>query len=290
MSGLIPGKSAKALQEFHMLYGTAWKKEKTTALVLQAFQAGFQGVDTACQPKHYQENLVGNALHNVFTSGTMKREDVWIQTKYTSLDGQDPARIPYDRNKSPPDQARESIDVSRNNLKLEVIDSWVLHSPMRGDLQATLDVWTAMEESVDSGKVQALGISNCYDINFFKKFFDSVRHKPKILQNRFYGDTHWDSDLRAFCRQNQIVYQSFWTLSANPELIRHRYIKGLATKYKVTPQQLMYRFLVDCQHQPLSGCCSENHVKEAVAVEHMNRLEDGELVNIKNLIGDEHPI
>ena len=29
-----------------MLYGTAWKEDQTTKLVLQAFEAGFRGVDT----------------------------------------------------------------------------------------------------------------------------------------------------------------------------------------------------------------------------------------------------
>ena len=37
------------------IYGTAWKKNKTTDLVIQAILLGFRGIDTACQPKHYQE-------------------------------------------------------------------------------------------------------------------------------------------------------------------------------------------------------------------------------------------
>lgn len=38
-----------------LIYGTAWKKERTTDLVVKAVLAGFRGIDTACQPKHYQE-------------------------------------------------------------------------------------------------------------------------------------------------------------------------------------------------------------------------------------------
>ena len=37
-----------------MIYGTAWKAERTTKLVYQALQAGFRGIDTAAQPRHYQ--------------------------------------------------------------------------------------------------------------------------------------------------------------------------------------------------------------------------------------------
>ena len=37
-----------------LIYGTAWKKEATTELVIRAVLNGFRGIDTACQPKHYR--------------------------------------------------------------------------------------------------------------------------------------------------------------------------------------------------------------------------------------------
>ena len=45
-----------------LIYGTAWKKDRTTNLVVKAIQAGFRGIDTACQPKHYNEKQVGGAI------------------------------------------------------------------------------------------------------------------------------------------------------------------------------------------------------------------------------------
>lgn len=36
-----------------LFYGTAWKKGKTAELVELALRTGFRGIDTACQPKHY---------------------------------------------------------------------------------------------------------------------------------------------------------------------------------------------------------------------------------------------
>ena len=50
----------------NIIYGTAWKKESTTDLVIQAVQNGFRAVDTACQPKHYSEEKVGDALQNLY--------------------------------------------------------------------------------------------------------------------------------------------------------------------------------------------------------------------------------
>ena len=39
-----------------------------------------------------------------------------------------------------------------------------------------------------------------------------------MVQNRFYPDTRHDVGLRKFCRQQNILYQSFWTLTGNPVL------------------------------------------------------------------------
>ena len=77
-----------------IVYGTAWKKERTVELVLAAVRAGFRGIDTACQPKHYNEPAVGEAIAQLAQEG-VTREQLWIQTKYTPYKGQDPDRLPY---------------------------------------------------------------------------------------------------------------------------------------------------------------------------------------------------
>lgn len=42
-----------------IFYGTAWKKDKTAEYVALALKSGFRAIDTACQPKHYNEFGVG---------------------------------------------------------------------------------------------------------------------------------------------------------------------------------------------------------------------------------------
>ena len=51
------------------MYGTAWKKEATTQLVILAVQSGFKAIDTANQLIHYQEALVGEALQALQKKG-----------------------------------------------------------------------------------------------------------------------------------------------------------------------------------------------------------------------------
>ena len=66
-----------------LIYGTAWKKERTADLVVKAIQAGFRGIDTACQPKHYDEPLVGSGLQRLKDSG-VEREALFPKGDYVS--------------------------------------------------------------------------------------------------------------------------------------------------------------------------------------------------------------
>jgi diketogulonate reductase-like aldo/keto reductase len=75
-----------------MIYGTAWKKDQTSEYVISAINAGFRAIDTACQPKHYNEPAVGNALNYLYQQKTITREEIFLQTKFTSLHGQDPTK------------------------------------------------------------------------------------------------------------------------------------------------------------------------------------------------------
>ena len=72
-SRLLSGDSEPAF-----IYGTAWKKDQTRRLVKEALVAGFRKVDTAAQPRHYQENLVGGALREAYKEGIVKREDLYV--------------------------------------------------------------------------------------------------------------------------------------------------------------------------------------------------------------------
>ena len=59
-----------------ILYGTAWKKEQTEALVTQALDSGFRAIDTANQYKHYAEKFVGDALNKI-DALNLKKKPSW---------------------------------------------------------------------------------------------------------------------------------------------------------------------------------------------------------------------
>lgn len=67
-----------------LMYGTAWKKQQTATLVYQAIKAGFRGIDTAAQPRHYQENLVGEGIRKAIEEGIVKRKELFVSLQMES--------------------------------------------------------------------------------------------------------------------------------------------------------------------------------------------------------------
>jgi len=256
--------SAAGVQVPAIIYGTAWKREKTAGLVTQAIVRGFRGVDTACQPKHYDEGGVGAGVAASLGRG-LSRSDLYLQTKFTPVSGHDPNRIPYDPKTPVARQVSESFSTSLRNLRTDFLDCLILHSPLT-TFQQTQEAWRAMESLVDSGAVRQIGISNCYNPGDLEALYLAARVKPAIVQNRFYAATGHDREIRSFCRERQMLYQSFWTLSANGQLLAHPTVVALATAHSRTPAQLLFRFLTQIGVVPLTGTQSEAHMAEDLAI------------------------
>ncbi len=243
-----------------IIYGTAWKKDRTADLVVKAIQTGFRGIDTAGQPKHYSEPLVGEAFTRLKVHG-IEREALFLQTKFTPLPGQDPRQVPYDKNSPVEVQVAQSFETSKKNLQTEYVDSLVLHSPLAPHA-LLMRAWHAMEEIQKNGEARQLGISNCYDTEVMKSLYADAKVKPAVIQNRFYRETGYDASLRRWCADHGVIYQSFWTLTANPHVLASDAVRTLAQKYKKTAAQIFFRYLSQSGIVPLTGTTSAQHMKE----------------------------
>ncbi len=264
-----------------LIYGTAWKKERTADLVVKAIQAGFSGVDTACQPKHYDEQLVGEALQRL-KELRVERESLFVQTKFTPLGGQDPRRVPYDKNAPIESQVVQSFETSKKNLKTHYVDSLILHSPVAPHAHL-MKAWIAMEAIQKAGGARQLGISNCYDTEIMKLLYADANVKPAVVQNRFYQETGYDADLRNWCSNHGVIYQSFWTLTANPHILGSNTVRSIARKYKKTEAQIFFRCLNQSCIVPLTGTCSEKHMREDLSVFDFE-LSSDDLSKVRSLL------
>jgi diketogulonate reductase-like aldo/keto reductase len=250
--------------QIEILYGTAWKEDETERLVRRAIEVGFRGIDTACQPKHYNEAGVGAGIAAAL-GPRLKRSQLYLQTKFTPLSGQEARTVPYDSNASLASQVAQSATQSLKNLRTDYLDCLLLHSPLP-DPQQTFEVWRAMEQLVDSGVAHQLGISNCSRLAQLQAICEQARVLPAVLQNRFHADNGYDRDLREYCRMRGIVYQSFWTLTGNPHVLAHPSVHMLARTHGRTPAQILFRYLTQLGIVPLTGTRSAVHMRQDLAI------------------------
>jgi diketogulonate reductase-like aldo/keto reductase len=249
-----------------LLYGTAWKEEQTADVVAQALRMGFRGLDTANQRRHYREAEVGRALLAEVEGGTLCREDVFVQTKFTFRRGQD-HRLPYDPAAPVAHQVEQSFDSSLSHLGVDVVDSYLLHAPSvpQGLAAADIEAWRAMEILYDAGRVRFLGVSN-FAPDQLVTLLRAARVRPTFVQNRCYASRGWDASVRAICTREGVIYQGFSLLTANERVIRSSLVHDIARRHQRAPAQVILRFALQLGMIALTGTINPQHMADDLAV------------------------
>ncbi|KAJ4307133.1 hypothetical protein N0V88_000510 [Collariella sp. IMI 366227] len=195
-----------------MMYGTAWKKERTADLVYEAIKAGFRGIDTAAMKKHYDEAGTGEGIRRAIREGIVSRKDLFvsrplthtklqIQTKFTPT-----TQPPYPQ---PPQSPPKSTPPSPETY----LDAYLLHSPFP-TIPQTLEAWHTLTSYLPSspdpsrrGKILRLGISNV-TLPVLQVLQQAVGRRvgPVVVQNRFrLAEREWDREVRAWVAERNRV-------------------------------------------------------------------------------------
>jgi diketogulonate reductase-like aldo/keto reductase len=249
-----------------VIYGTAWKAERTAALTAAAIGCGFRAIDTANQRKHYMEAGAGEGIQAAIAAGGVTREQLFLQTKFTARSSQD-NRLPYDPDADVATKVSQSIDGSLAHLGVTRLDSYLLHGPSRsvGLNEADWQTWRAMEEAARAGRVGLLGVSNV-SREQLAALMDGAEITPAFVQNRCFARTRWDADVRAFCANHDIVYQGFSLLTANPEVLTSPRVREIARRHGKTLAQVVFRYALEIAMMPLTGTSDTQHMRQDLDV------------------------
>jgi diketogulonate reductase-like aldo/keto reductase len=266
------------------LYGTAWKEDETQRLTELALEHGFRGIDTANQRRHYHEAAVGQAVAAMIEQGTVTRDEVFLQTKFTFRSGQD-HRLPYDSSEPIAVQVEQSLASSLEHLGTAAIDSYLLHGPAKrvGLTTDDWEAWRAIEAIHDSGRARLIGVSNV-TLEQLQALCREARIKPHFVQNRCYASTGWDRGVRAFCTDHGIVYQGFSLLTANRDVLSRPDMVEIARRHDKTVNQIVFRFALGIGMVALTGTTSAPHMREDLAVFEFG-LDPEEVARIERIAG-----
>src|ERR1051325_7460069 len=266
-----------------LVYGTAWKEDRTAALTRAALDAGFRGIDTANQRKHYHEAGVGEAIRGALQAGVVAREDLFVQTKFTYVRGQD-ARLPYDPRAPVAEQVAQSFASSLEHLGLERVDAYLLQWPwgFSGLSKEDWEAWGAMEALQGAGMARLIGISNA-SLAQLAELHAGASVQPSVVQNRTLTRPQADLGVRAFCRERGIAYEGFSLLTADPSLLAHPAVRGAAQRAGRTAAEVILRFWVDEGIVVLTGATSPEHVAQDLSIRDF-RLMPEEAAALRRII------
>lgn len=197
--------------------------------VEDAIAVGYRHIDTA--QAYANEEGVGRGVRD---SG-VAREEIFVTTK-VAAEAKD-----YEA-------AAASIDASLEKLGMDHIDLLIIHSPQpwvevnQSDnryFDENREVWRAMEDAYDAGKVRAIGVSNFLEEDL-ANILDGCRIKPMVDQVLCHvGNT--PVELIDFCREQGIQVEAYSPI-AHGVALKDEAIVSMADKYGVSAPQLCIRY------------------------------------------------
>ena len=217
--------------------------------VKQALNIGYTHVDTAAA--YENEEGVGLGIKD----SNVSREDIFLTSKI-------PAEI------KTYEGAVESINKTLEYLDIDQIDLMLIHAPRpwaemfppQGNMyyEENVQVWKALEEAYEAGKVKAIGVSN-FQIDDIKNIFENCKIKPMVNQIQVHvGNV--PKELIDFCNDNDMVVMAY-APNATGGLINNEEIKKIADKYGVTTPQICIRFDLQLGLIPLPKTVHEEYMK-----------------------------
>jgi len=227
--------------------------DKVAENIQQAAKIGYRHFDTA--QAYGNEAGVGAGL----VASGLTRDEFFVTTK-VQAEFKDYQTV------------KNSIDESLQKLGLDYLDLLLIHAPepwneFHGEnhyFKENLEVWRAMQESVQAGKVRAIGVSN-----FLQEDLENILKngtiKPAVNQLLMHiGQTSFE--LLEQARQNDILVEAYSPV-AHGKMLQNKQIQKMAEKYQVSIPQLAIRYCLELGALPLPKSESAKHIAENAKVD-----------------------
>lgn len=206
-------------------FGT-WKAENGAVAyqaVLEALKAGYRHIDTAAIYKN--EESVGRAIRD---SG-IPRQKIFVTTKL------------WNTNHSS-DEARQAFEESMEKLGLDYLDLYLIHWPNPKPLRENdewktrnAEVWRAMEDLYQEGKIRAIGVSNFLP-HHLDALLETARVIPAVNQVRLAPGVYQE-EVVAYCKEKGILLEA-WGPFGQGELFDKKGVQEIAAKHGKSVAQL----------------------------------------------------
>jgi diketogulonate reductase-like aldo/keto reductase len=249
-----------------------------------ALEAGFRHLD--CAERYRNEAVVGDAIREALEAGTLRREGLFVTTKLWNTNHR-------------PERVKPAFDASRQRLRLDYIDCYLIHTPFAfrpGDEQdprdehgrviydsgvTLVETWQALERLVDDGHCKSIGLSDI-TLPKLREIVAAARIKPAVVQVESHPYLpEWD--LLDFCREHGIVLQAFAALghAMEPRLLEDPVITAIAGRLHKTPAQIALAWAVQRGTAFLTTSTKPRRIQESFD---LSTLPEDAMREIRDLI------
>src|SRR3954468_18008434 len=254
-----------------------------------ALEAGFRHLD--CVERYRNEAAVGEAIQDTITTGTLKREGLFVTTKLWNTNHR-------------PDRVKPAFEASCRRLQIDYVDCYIIHTPFAfqpGDEQdprdgeggviydrsvSLVDTWRALERLVDEGQCRSIGLSDI-TLEKLREIVAVARIKPAMVQVESHPYLpEWE--LLDFCREHGIVLQAFAALghAMEPNLLADPVITAIAERLHKTPAQVALAWAVQRGTAFLTTSTKPHRIREsfdisALPEDAMQEIRDQISINVR---------
>lgn len=206
-------------------FGTFKSKDGEEAYhaVLEALKAGYRHIDTAAI--YQNEESVGQAIKD---SG-VPREEMFVTTKLWN------SQQTYE-------QTRQALEKSIEKLGLDYLDLYLIHWPNPKPLRENdawktrnAEVWRAMEDLYQEGKIRAIGVSNFLP-HHLDALLETATIVPAVNQVRLAPGVYQE-EVVAYCREKGILLEA-WGPFGQGELFDSKQVQEIAANHGKSVAQI----------------------------------------------------
>ncbi len=255
------------------------KNDKVEEVVYQSIKDGVRLIDTAS--RYDNEEGVGKGINKAIKEGIVKREDLYVVTKFWLDEKEDPEK---------------ALKASLQRLNLSYVDLYLDHWPTgknyNGNYDFKLicvrDYWPKMEKLVTEGLTKALGVSN-YNVQNLLIVLSVAKIKPIVDEVEFHPYLY-QKDLLEFCNLEKIKILAYNPLVKGAyckerhqkeiddlklDLFNEPAVQTLAQKYGKTPGQIILNWEIKRGVIPIPGTTKPDRMKENLEAVNL-KMEDAE--------------
>jgi len=228
------------------------------AILEQALETGYRLIDTAIM--YGNEKEVGQAIRN---SG-IDRGEIFVTDKINS---------PY----ASYDKTRKAVDHCLAETGLDYIDLILIHEPY----ETYKEMYKALEEAYDAGKVRAIGVSN---IN--RRLYDDLRKDCRIVPAVNQVECHIyypQLDYQKYLQSRGTVMQSWAPFTeGRKRIFDEPVLKEIASAHGKTSAQIALKYLVQNGIPVIPKSSKVSRMKENLSIFDFE-LDQNELSQIRAL-------